>query len=337
MKFQQPTSAIGILLLAVSSAPAAAQSSAQIYGKVVTSLNYTKLGDGAHKTNLEENGSRLGFRGAEELGAGLKAQFGLEMGFDASNGTALVPQFRHSFVGIKGDFGGVALGRLDSTTSVGSPIYSQALEIMNLAPNDSGATQVGPNYLNLRNRTSNSIGYASRDLAGFVLRARYYLRGTAADVHTENGAKSLDLGVTYVNGPWRTGVSYGRDSRPGGLATNEFKDKWQTGLRYDVGWVAPYVLIGRDTYANTKTSRHNVDYVVVGVKFVNKAHAVVINIMERDVQTSLTAERPRRQIAYTYALSKRTEFQAFYDQDKIDSSKPDLERRVVGVGVRHDF
>jgi predicted porin len=59
--------------------------------------------------------------------------------------------------------------------------------------------------------------------------------------------------------------------------------------------------------------------------------------MRRDVQTSRTATRPRQQLAYTYALSKRTEFQAFYDHDEIDSSKPSLDKRVIGAGLRHDF
>ncbi|MOA21606.1 hypothetical protein D3C78_1421060 [compost metagenome] len=104
-----------------------------------------------------------------------------------------------------------------------------------------------------------------------------------------------------------------------------------------MGWVAPYVLIGRDSYANTATSRRHVDYWLLGVKFAQQAHAVVINVMRRDVQTSRTASRPKQQLAYTYALSKRTEFQAFYDHDKVDSSKPQLDKRVFGVGLRHDF
>lgn len=328
-------SAIGIMQLAVFMSPTQAQA-AQVYGRATASVNSSRAGD-ATKTNMEDNGSRLGVRGTEDLGGGLTALFGLEMGFDLSSGAPLTPLFRHSYVGLKGNFGALALGRLDTATPVGSPIFSQALSVISLAPNDSGATQIGPNYLNLRNRTSNAIGYATPNMAGFVARARYYLRGQPDNVGAENGAKSLDVGVTYANGPWSTGISYGRDSRPGGLLPNEFANKWQTGVRYNAGWVSPYVLVGRDTYKNTPTSRHNVDYWLLGVKFVYNAHAVVVNVMRRDVQTSLTAIRPRQQLAYTYALSKRTEFQAFYDHDKVDSSKPKLDKRVFGVGLRHDF
>ncbi len=325
-------SALGLLPLAL---PAQAQN-VQLYGRVITSINSARTGD-VRKTVLEENGSKLGVRGKEDLGGGQAALFGLEMGFDASSGVTTQPPYRNSYVGLQGGWGSLALGRLDSGTPVGSPIFSQALSIINLAPNDAGATQIGPNYLNLRNRTSNGIGYISPNMAGLVLRGRFYFRGSPANVGAEDGAKSLDLGLTYANGPWRTGISHGRDSRPGGLLPNEFSHKWQTGLRYDVGWVAPYVLLGRDSYANTATGRHHADYWLLGVKFAHQAHAVVLNVMQREVQTSRTAKRPKQQLAYTYALSKRTEFQAFYDHDKVDSSKPQLDKRVFGVGLRHDF
>ncbi|MES2184811.1 MAG: porin [Pseudomonadota bacterium] len=327
--------AASMILLSIPMSPIRAQT-VQVYGKVVTSVNSAKTGT-VRQATVDDNGSRLGFRGTEDLGGGLAAMFGLEMGYDSSTGAALVPQFRNSYVGLKGGFGMLALGRLDSGAPVGSPIFSQALSIINLAPNDAGATQIGPNYLNLRNRTSNSIGYMSPKWGGMVFRARYYMRGLPDSVAVENGAKSLDLGVAYANGPWRTGLSYGRDTRPGGLLANEFSEKLQTGLRYDAGWVAPYILVGRDTYANTPASRRNVNYEVLGVKFKHSVHAVVLNLLRRDVQTSLTATRPRQQVAYTYDLSKRTEVQAFYDHDTVDSSKPSANKRVFGLGLRHDF
>ena len=130
---------------------------------------------------------------------------------------------------------------------------------------------------------SNAIGYISPNLGGFVVRARYYLRSEPGNESFDTDAKSLDLSMSYAHGPWRTGISYARDTRPGGLLPNEFADKWQTGLRYDAGWVAPYVLIGRDTYANTPTSRHHVNYWLLGVKFSHNAHTVVLNVMDRAV------------------------------------------------------
>jgi predicted porin len=55
------------------------------------------------------------------------------------------------------------------------------------------------------------------------------------------------------------------------------------------------------------------------------------------VLTSRTGKRKRWQLAYTYAISKRTELQAFIDRDGVDSSRSNVAVRAIGAGIRHDF
>ena len=62
----------------------------------------------------QNNTSRLGFRGAEDLGGGLKAIFTLENGFDPSSGKFLQGGRlfgRQAFVGLSSRYGTVTLGR----------------------------------------------------------------------------------------------------------------------------------------------------------------------------------------------------------------------------------
>lgn len=334
MKIRTYAAAIGGGLIAATLAPVAAQS-VDIYGQIRLTANNIE-GAGERK-ELRDNASRLGFRGKEDLGGGLGAFFGLEMGIDADTGSSTIPAFRNSYVGLRGDFGTVALGRLDSANPTGSPLYSQVTAIVSFAANDAGATAIGTNILNARNRTSNSLGYQSPNWGGFDMRARYYLRGATATPDVENGAKSLDVGLNYANADLRAGLGYARDSRPGGLLANEFSSKWQAGLRYAFGPVSPYAMVGSETYKNSATSRRDVRYWIVGAKYTQNAHSVVLNVMQRDVQTSLTAKRKREQIAYAYALSKRTELQAFIDHDGVDSSRNNVAIRAIGAGIRHDF
>ena len=322
-------------LLAVAQWPAEAQT-VQIYGQVRLTANHLRVGS-TEVNELRDNASRLGFRGTEDLGGGAAAMFGLELGLEADSGAATAPNFRNSYAALRGAWGTVAAGRLDSANPTGSPLYSQVTGITSFAPNDAGATAIGTAILNARNRTSNSLGYRSPDWGGFDVRVRYYLRGAPATVDTENGAKSLDLGLNYAAGPVRAGIGYAKDARPGGLLANEFSHKWQAGLRYDFGAFEPYLFIGRDAFNNNATSRRHVDYWLAGAKWSQNAHAVVLNVMRRDVLTSATGERKRWQLAYTYALSKRTELQAFVDRDGIDSSRANVAVRAVGAGIRHDF
>jgi predicted porin len=336
MRFPNPRT----LLLAASAAacalPAIAQQ-VQIGGQIRLTVNRIETGDKAAVHELRDNASRLHFRGTEDLGGGLKAQFGLELGYSADTGEMGTPAYRHSYVALAGGFGSVALGRLDSGNPTGSPLYSQVTAITSFAPNDAGATAIGTSMLNARNRTSNSIGYRSPRLGGAELMARYYLRGAATGTEAEDDARSLDLGVLYRGGPLVAAIGYARDDRSGGLKNNELDDKWQAGVRIKAGPVAPYVLVGEDRFRNSASTRRKVRFGIVGLEAAVGLHKLVLNYLQRDVQASPQGDRKRWQAAWMYALSKRTELQAFYDNDGIDSTKTKVRVRALGAGIKHVF
>ena len=338
MQKKQLPSAIAAALTALSALPVAAQVTAtELYGQIRLTVNSVTTAD-KRVTELRDNASRFGFRGSEDLGGGLRALFGAEYGFGADTGAfaSTTSAFRNSYVGLGGAFGVVALGRLDSANPTGSPLYSQVIAITNFAPNDAGATATGTSIFNARNRTSDSLGYRSPNWGGFDLRARVYNRGAATEA--EDAARSLDLGLNYDSGPLRLALGYGQDSRKGGLKVNEFDDKWQIGARYAMSFVEPYAMYGRDRYNNTATTRRDVNWWVVGARASQGANTVVLNVMQRDVQSSLTGKQKRWQAAYLYAMSKRTQLQFFIDNDGINSaSKTNVKVRAFGAGIRHDF
>ena len=329
------------LLVAVSLAflaqPALAQS-VTVYGRLVLSVNQIETGNVSKLSELRDNASRLGFRGVEDLGGGLQALFGLELGLNADTGSLTDPAYRNSYVALRGGWGAMALGRLDSANPTGSPLYSQVITLTSFAPNDAGATATSNVMMNARNRTSNSIGYVSPTWAGLNLRARYYLRGAGGATELEDAARSFDLGLNYAAGAFKAALGVARDTRSGGLAVNEFQDKWQAGANYELSrGLELYVLGGVDRYNNTSRSRRDVNYIQIGTAYRNGPHTVVFNVFDRDVQTSLTGQRKRQQLSYQYFLSKRTQLQAFIDNDGIDSSRSNVRVRAVGTGVRHDF
>jgi predicted porin len=323
--------------LAMASAASMAQS-VTIYGRIATTANQVETGSTSKLRELRDNASRLGFRGVEDLGGGLQASFGLEMGLSVDTGLLTDPVYRNSYVALRGSLGTVALGRLDSANPTGSPLYSQIIALTSFAPNDAGATATSTSMQNARNRTSNSIGYASPTWAGASVRARLYLRGAGTAADPEDAARSMDLGLNYQVGGLKAALGFAKDSRRGGLASNEFEDKWQVGLNYQVlPALDVYLLGGLDRYKNTATRRRDVQYAMVGSSYTQGPHKVVFNLMQRDVQTSLTGERKRQQLSYQYFLSRRTDLQAFIDNDGIDSSRSNVRVRAIGAGVRHNF
>jgi len=121
-------SLVALAVLGTFGGAALAQSSVTVFGVVDLSANNWKLGS-VSQNRMDSNmmnSNRLGFRGVEDLGGGLKASFWLEGGMDNSMGqggngvinsvnngttTGVFAFERKSVVGIEGAFGEIRLGR----------------------------------------------------------------------------------------------------------------------------------------------------------------------------------------------------------------------------------
>ena len=309
----------------------------QVYGRLLMTANQVETGDVNKVTEIKDNGSRLGFKGVEDLGLGMSALFGLEMGINADSGLTTTPAFRASYVGLRGNLGTLAIGRLDVGNPTGSPLYSQITSLMNFAPSDVGATSTTA-FLNGRNRTSESIGFQSPEFGNLTFKARIYFRGAGTNSEPEDAAKGTDLGVEYKAGNLKAAIGYAKDTRTGGLKNNEFNEKWQVGLNYRLQkeWDV-YLIKGVDTYKNTSTTRHDVDYKLLGTSYTMGQNKLVFNTVHRDVQSALTGVRKKNQLSYQYFLSKKTDLQAFIDNDSVDSSRTNVRIRSVGLGIRQIF
>ncbi len=111
---------IALAIAGLASSAAFAQSNVTIYGLVdfgyVRSSSNNGGVSGIDSRNALESGvgagNRLGFKGAEDLGNGLKAIFELEYGTGLERNVGLTT-LRHGYVGATGGFGTVVGGRLD--------------------------------------------------------------------------------------------------------------------------------------------------------------------------------------------------------------------------------
>jgi predicted porin len=115
-------SLVALAVLAGFAGAASAQSSVTLFGVIDVAARYTKA-NGVDTKQLSNDGSsssRIGVRGIEDLGGGLKAGFWLESGLSADTGSAgdSVGRFwsRRASVSLMGDFGEVRLGRGKTST-----------------------------------------------------------------------------------------------------------------------------------------------------------------------------------------------------------------------------
>lgn len=152
------------LLATLGSAPAFAQTNVQVYGLIdaaVERLSNAAPG-GQHLTRMPSLAggqfpSRIGFRGTEDLGHGLKAVFALENGFAPDTGALNQGSRlfgRQAWVGLSGDWGLLAVGRTYSM------LYFSLIETDIIGP---AQMSIGALDLMLPNlRSDNSISYKGK-------------------------------------------------------------------------------------------------------------------------------------------------------------------------------
>lgn len=222
-----------------------AQSGVTLYGVLDSSVAYTSnanaAGDSVTKmpTLTGSLPSRLGFRGVEDLGGGLQAIFALESGFGVDTGIAGQGGRlfgRQSYVGLKGRYGSVMLGRQMNM----SFWATQKSDIMGPA-----LFSISSLDLYLPNaRSDNAIGYL----------------GTFSNV-TLGATYSLGRDASAAGGPAATGCA-------GEVAGNAKACRQITALLgYDTGRygaTASYdILYGNAGAANGLTSSRNFDRRVI--------------------------------------------------------------------------
>lgn len=112
---KQQTSLLGAIVLAAFANAAAAQSQVTVFGIVDAAATNIKNGSAGSRKSLssgQSNTSRLGFRGVEDLGGGLKAGFWLEGQIDVDDGNSGGFNFqRRSTLSLTGSFGELRIGR----------------------------------------------------------------------------------------------------------------------------------------------------------------------------------------------------------------------------------
>ncbi|MFJ3055967.1 porin [Herbaspirillum sp. NPDC087042] len=204
-------SLLALAVLGAFASAAQAQSSVTIYGIIDASLSYnskvatTGTGNG-NRMGVDSgaiNGSRIGFKGSEDLGGGLKALFNLENGFTVDNGAAAQGGTlwgRTSTVGLSGNFGAVLLGRQkDFTDDIAA--FTSVKDFGGMV------SQVHARDLDRTNgeRVNNSIRYNTPNINGFYGSAIY---GFGEQAGQNSAGQSFGLGGAYSNGPFNVGLAY---------------------------------------------------------------------------------------------------------------------------------
>jgi predicted porin len=215
---------IGALaLLGLAMSPLAmAQSTVTVYGVIDVGLEHVSdlpPGAGANGGSMlgvnQGNlaASRLGFKGSEDLGGGLKAVFNLESGLAPDTGTVLQNGRlfgRKAYVGLSGNWGNLLLGRQQST------IYDIAPRFDPLAYALYGLQSQGGIF---GARADNAVKYEW--IRPTVSAAAMYSVGRDALAGTPPGSQSEVAGASRIGRELGTYVTYSPGALEIGLAFDQ--------------------------------------------------------------------------------------------------------------------
>lgn len=348
---------IALAIAGLASTAAFAQTNVTIYGIADASISATSyLGNTAKQTQYGVNSgtlstSRIGFKGVEDLGNGLKALFVLEygLGIDGSNGvgysTTTSAVARQQMVGLTGGFGTAVAGHLQTTgldfTIAGSALGgSTGLGVAHMN-STAGAGATGGLQANAAThlisalwggRHSNAVAYISPSFGGVTL-AYNHARVTETAGATGNSDKHGDLlSASYANGPITAGAIYTRVTQPDTAANDNIKE-WGLRAGYDFG-VAKLQGQYQRAKADGVTGSDSL-WLVSATVPVGAKVALIAEYGRTAVKTTAAEDNvAAATVAATYSLSKRTTAYAGVAAKRVQHG---VDQNTYAMGLRHSF
>jgi len=340
-------------------------SAVSIYGVIDIGVTHVNNAGGGSVTRLDDGiaqGSRLGFRGREDLGGGRAAVFNLEMGIASDTGALRQGGLafgRASFVGISdAQWGTFTAGRQVDQQIVTLLRFHPALNggIYGVTPGD--ADRIAGNWLD------NSLVYASPDFSGLKFSIQRAL--SENQTSSTNKGNAWSGGVSYGNGPFNIGYATthinGLTILPGAFfgvskffgaalptpATPATVSRYGTqglGASYAIGGATVAALTTRTNYESASGAREAMKTLGFSVSYRlgNLLLSTGIQRAKLDPSAWTTAN-----VVADYFLSKRTDAYVSLNTQHasgpgthavlaLNSPSSDDKQSAIRVGFRHRF
>jgi predicted porin len=309
-------SLVALAVLGAFAGAASAQSSVTIYGKLDQAIG--KPAGTEDKQVMDNTGSRIGFRGVEDLGGGLKAVFGFEHRFSPDTGNTASANFwnGYSTVGLVTNFGMVNLGRQ----------YTPSFLMIQNQIDPFGGDTVAALRATWALHTPYIAKVRVSDSIRYDLSAAGFNFGASIAEAVPNGGEDRPISVAanYAAGPFWVGVGYESPAA-------EDDKVWNVGGRYNFGFGTLAIGYSKGTTAAGTDAK---GWIVGGTIPVG-AFDIKVGYAANDVDG--VGESKKAGLGAHYNLSKRTKI--FADVAKIGGSATIGQESKNGydLGIQHNF
>ena len=352
------------IAIAAALAPAAAMadtSNVVVYGKM--HLSYDRFDNDAAANNtasfVANNSSRLGFKGSEDLGDGMKAVWQLEAGIAADGETTqgALNSVRDTFVGLSGNFGTVTAGR-----QAWHNLYAHDA---NMFSDQIGAPSV---WIDRGGRTNNSIKYATPNMSGFSGSVTYVTPNGVGNggTYTNTGVEGVNdeydasyaFKASYSNGPIFASLTHLKEGKSVTTAGKDDMKSTSIAGGYDFGAgkvVGQFVSYSDDLNVSGKDK----DIWTIGGSYnvtgMSKVKAQYTKAKDSDTNGVKADDGAKMfTVGYDYSLSKRTTAYVAYSRVSNDTAgtydvtgsgqgaryaaiTADKDPTALSLGLVHDF
>lgn len=342
--------AAGCALACTVAGNAAAQTNVTAMGLVDMYAGASQFSGVAQRSTVVGSGglttSWFGFKGSEELGGGLRAEFALTGFFRGDTGSS--GRFngdnlfsRDANIGLAGSFGKVQLGRGLAPNFLPTVLFNPFGDSFTFSPlvvhaDMSGSAAWGGPTNAADTGWSNQVVYSSPKIGGLTANVHYQFGEVAGQAGTNNVGANL----LYFNGPLGlTAFYHDTDvSNPNPAVTPNKQKTAFAGASYDFKLLKLAATFQRNDNESAATgARTSLDktwslgaWVPAGGGNVLAAYART----RRDLAAAPDLTRRSFSIGYDYFLSKRTDLYAVAMNDKLSGYDDETS---YGLGIRHRY
>ncbi|MEY3863763.1 MAG: hypothetical protein RL183_648 [Pseudomonadota bacterium] len=375
-------SLIALAALSTIAGSAVAQSSVEVYGLLdigyasesKTAVTATSAAKGATTDAKGVNSgaglssSRLGFKGTEDLGGGLKAGFVYELGITAENAVT-AHSTRQALVSLSSaNLGSLNMGRGNTlgkntndgfTAFGGGGSFEQGSVTLEITRGEEMGNAIAKATKSIADRASNQATYTSPSFGGVTFAAQVISKSVDSDAAAKGG-KTASSGTAFQLAYAGNGITaaYTRSdldtdteaaaavSQSAGVlgstavvAKKEEAKLDQFGATYTVGNFKAFGLYNTVKYKADQASAEaeNKGY-DIGATYTMGKTTLLASIGDGEIKTAAGVKTDVKgyQAQVRYALSKRTTAYALYGKTEFEAAEKG-ESDVTMIGVRHSF
>ncbi|MEL0584668.1 MAG: porin [Candidatus Thiodiazotropha sp. (ex. Lucinoma kazani)] len=332
-----------VLSLAIAAAlvaPAAAMADATLFGKAHFIIENVDDGDN-DVWGVDSIHSRIGVKGSEDLGGGLKALYHFEFKVHQDDGADGLGD-RNQFIGLAGGFGTALLGRHDTPMKMSQGKFDEFGDL----PNGDLA-----NVIPGDDRVDNVIAYVSPAMGGLTF-VGALVSGERADIDLDGPADHISLAGLYSNGPIFASLAYNSydlgsvNIEPslirGTLVWNG--GMWQAGIMYsamdlDISGVDDPDYLGLSGHVKVGSAGKVKAQYLYG-ESTNGGVSALVPGFTPNVNVGMPVADPENEVTqfsvgYEHAMSKRTIAHVGYTSYEEDET--DVESDAFFAGLIHNF